>query len=182
MLFKIAITTGISNAVNSSQFKYHDHLSKKLNNPVTAAKTNWSALNTFVNGSKIPLIPLLSVGNRLVIEFLAKANLFNDFFSKQCSPIVNNSSLPANLTFENENILSTFDFSTRDIVKFIKVLDPNKAPGHDVMSIRMIKLCATSISKPLHILFRNCLENESFPNEWKKASIVPAYKKIGNLC
>ena len=41
----------------------------------------------------------------------------------------------------------------------------------------MIKLCAFSISKPLHILFKNSLENECFPSEWKKANIVLAYKK-----
>ena len=67
-------------------------------------------------------------------------------------------------------------------VKFIKGLDPNKAHGHDGISIRMIKLCASWISKPLNILFKNCLENEYFPNEWKRANIsVPAYKKKDKL-
>ena len=41
----------------------------------------------------------------------------------------------------------------------------------------MIKLCATSIAKPLSILFRNCFENQCFPNEWKKAKILPVQKK-----
>ena len=107
----------------------------------------------------------------------AKANLFIDFFSKQCSTIVNNSSLPTNLTFETENRLFTFDFGTGDIINISKALVPNKAHRYDRISIRMIKLCALSISKPLHILFKNCLENECFPNKWKKASIAPAYKK-----
>ena len=103
--------------------------------------------------------------------------MLNDFFSKQCSTIVNNSCLPTNVTFEIENRLSTFDFSTGNILKFIKALNPNKAHGLDGISIRMIKLCAFSISKPLHILFKNSLENECFPSEWKKANIVLAYKK-----
>ena len=103
--------------------------------------------------------------------------MFNDFFSKQCSTIVDNSSLPTNLTFETENRLPTFDFSTGDIIKIIKVLDPNKAHGHDGKSTRMIKLCAFLISKSLHILFKNFLENECFPNEWNREKIVPTYKK-----
>ena len=41
----------------------------------------------------------------------------------------------------------------------------------------MIKLCAFSISKPLHILFKNYLEKDCFPNEWKKANTASAYKK-----
>ena len=61
------------------------------------------------------------------MDFLAKANLFNDFFSKQYSTIVNTSSLPTNLIFETENRLSTFDFSTGNIIKFNKTLDPIKA-------------------------------------------------------
>ena len=41
----------------------------------------------------------------------------------------------------------------------------------------MIKMCASSSAKPLAILFRNCLESECFPKEWKKANIVPVHKK-----
>ena len=130
-----------------------------------------------VNGSKISLIPSLSVDNRLVTNFLAKVNLFNDFFSKQCSLIVNNSSLPTNVTFETENKLPTFDLSTGDIIKFIKTLGPNKAHSHDGISIYMINLYAFSISKLLHFLLKNCLKKEYLPNEWKKANIALTFKK-----
>ena len=171
------LTTDLSNAVNSSKFKYHDHLTKKLNNSKTADKTYCPILKTFVDGSKIHLIPPLSVGNRLVTDFIAKENLFNDFFSKQCSTIVHNSALPTNLTFETENRLSTSDFSTGDTIKFIKALDPNKVHEHDGISIRVIKLCAFSISKVLHILLKNCFEHEFFPNEWKKANNFAALRK-----
>ena len=41
----------------------------------------------------------------------------------------------------------------------------------------MIERCTFSISKSLHIVFKNWLENEHFFNEWKKANIFPAYKK-----
>ena len=41
----------------------------------------------------------------------------------------------------------------------------------------MLKLCATSISKPLHILFNNSVISECFPNEWKKANVIPVHKK-----
>ena len=69
------ITTNISNAVNSSKFKYHDRPAKTLNDSKTAAKTYWSIFRTLVNSSKTLLILLLSVGNRLVTDFLAKAKL-----------------------------------------------------------------------------------------------------------
>ena len=41
----------------------------------------------------------------------------------------------------------------------------------------MLKLCATLILKPLHILFYNSVINGCFPSEWKKANIIPVHKK-----
>ena len=115
------------------------------------------------------------VGNQL--DFLEKANLFNDYFSKQCTTIDNNSDIQANTNFVTEERSSTFEICSSDIAKILRPLDPNKAHGHDKITIRMIKMCASSISKPLAILFRNCLKRECFPKEWKKANIVPAHKK-----
>ena len=103
--------------------------------------------------------------------------MFNDYFSKQCTALDSNSSIPANISFETEEILSTFEICYGDIVKIIRSLDPNKAHGHDEISPRLIKIWASSISKSLVILFRNCLESESFPKEWKKAIMVSVHKK-----
>ena len=109
-------------------------------------------------------------------KFLKKANLFNKFFTQRCNTIENDSTLPNDLVFETTERISSFDIFKDEITKIIKSLDPNKAHGHDGISIRMLKLCASSISKPLLLLFKHSLENECFPNEWKKASIVPIHK------
>ena len=172
-----SITQNISNAVNSSKLKYHEGLALDLNDPKAAPKTYWKILKTFFNETKNPFIPPLLVGNQLVTDFLINLNLFNDYFSQQCTTVGNNSSIPLNITFATEQKVSTLEFCTDDILKIIKSLDPNKAHGHDEISIRMIKLCAISIVKPLSILFRNCFENLCFPKEWKKANIVSAHKK-----
>ena len=118
-----------------------------------------------MNGTEIPLILLLLVGNQLVSDFLEKANLFNDYFSKQCTMIGNSSAIPANTSFVTEERLSTFEICPGDIVKIIRSLVHNKAHGHDEITTRMIKICASSIAKLLAILFRNCLESECFPKE-----------------
>ena len=41
----------------------------------------------------------------------------------------------------------------------------------------MLKICGESISKPLEIIFKSCIEKGQFPNEWKKAIVVPGHKK-----
>ena len=59
-------------------------------------------------------------------------------------------------------------------------LYPNEAYDCDGISLHMSKLCATSISKPLRILFNNSVRNDCFPSEWKKANIMPFHKKVIN--
>ena len=51
-----------------------------------------------------------------------------------------------------------------------------------MLSIQMKKLCGYSICKPLLIIFNDCLNEEKFPSEWKKASTVPVYKKEHKQC
>ena len=81
----------ISDAITSSKLKYYEGLANKLNDPKTGPKTYWKIIKTFLNDTKIPLIPPLLVSNQLVSDFLEKANLFNDYLSKQRTAINNNS-------------------------------------------------------------------------------------------
>ena len=45
----------------------------------------------------------------------------------------------------------------------------NKAHGHDMISIHMLKIC--------EIIFKSCLGQVIFPSERKKVNAVPIYKK-----
>ena len=83
----------------------------------------------------------------------------------QCSLVNNNTELPSVLTKKTCKLLSTVEFSTNDILKITRNLKPNKAHRHDMISIRMLKICDESIYKPLRIIFRSCLKNGKFPSE-----------------
>ena len=63
------------------------------------------------------------------------------------------------------------------IIRIIRSLNINKAHGHDDISIRMLKICDLAIIKPLSIIFRNCINNSTFPDLWKKSNICPIHKK-----
>ena len=86
--------------------------------------------------------------NRFIIDFKEKAELFNSFFSKQCSLITNNSTLATSQSYFHDKRLSTITFSAEDIGKIIWSLNPNKAHGHDNLSIGMFKLCYDAICEP----------------------------------
>ena len=83
------------------------------------------------------------------------------------------------LTKKTHESLSTINFSTDGFLKIIRNLEPNKAHEHNMISIRMIKICDTSICRPLQLIFQSCLESGKFPNEWKKANVAPVHKKGG---
>ena len=73
-------------------------------------------------------------------------------------------------------------FVKNDILKIIQNLNPNKAHGHDKISIRMFKLCDDSLCRPLELILKDCLANGIFPSDWKKVNIVPGYKKNDKQC
>ena len=56
-------------------------------------------------------------------------------------------------------------------------MDSNKAHCHDCVLARMLKLRCPYIIKLLFIIFCNCLKFETFPDDWKKDSVVPVHKK-----
>ena len=136
----------------------------KPNDCQTSYKTCWPILKTRANGKRYT-------------GFKLKANLYNYFLNQQCTTVNNPSSVPENISFETEERIPTLEVCNDNIVKFIRSLDPNKAHGRDRISIGVIKLCATSISKPSQILYKNCLYKECFSQTWKKSNIVPIHKK-----
>ena len=97
--------------------------------------------------------------------------------AKQCSLINTCSDLPTTLTKKTHESLSTIRFTSDDILNIIKNFNPNKAHGHDMISIRMVKLCDASFCKSLELIFKSCLESGKFPLEWKKVNVVPPHKK-----
>ena len=139
-------------------------------------------LKRFFNNKKIPLIPPLFHGNKYVTDFKKKTELLNSFFVKQCFLISNSSELPLNFHYTTEKCLYTLKFSNNDIEKIIQNLDPNKADGHDKISMRIIKICGKSICKPLQLIFSQCIDTSSFPLEWKKANVVAVHKKGDKQC
>lgn len=59
----------------------------------------------------------------------------------------------------------------------IKTLNPKKAHGWDEISIRMIQMASHSITKPLSIIYKNCMNKGIFPDKWKRANVIPIHKK-----
>ena len=93
-----------------------------------------------------------------------KADLFNNHFSKQCSLIPSPSTLPGEIFGPlSYSSLSSFTVDAEILLNLIRSLDINKSHGFDQISVRMLKICDSSIIKPLIIIFNSSLKSGVLP-------------------
>ena len=76
-----------------------------------------------------------------------------------------------------QNVCVILQFRYKDVSKIIRALDIKKVHCHGNISARMIKICGSSILEPLPIIFRNFLNSGIFPDNRKRANIVPGHQK-----
>ena len=117
--------------------------------------TGQYVLKTFLNDKKIPCIPRVFFDNKFVIDFKEKAELFNLFFTEQCSLPKNNNKVPNNLLFLTEKRFSNVQVSNENIIKMINNLDPIK----NYRPVSLLSIC----SKIFQIILFN--ELYKFSNE-----------------
>ena len=120
---------------------------------------------TFLNNTKVPIIPPLFYENEFVTDFKKKAERFNSFLAEQCSLKSNDNKLLSRLHYFTEECLSTTKFSSNDKFDIIQQLNPNKAHSDDMINIRMLKIFGKSICRPLELIFNECILNCIFPSE-----------------
>ena len=67
---------------------------------------------------KIPSIPPILASGKTITNIVEKANLFNNFFASQCTPLENTSKLPP-LLMKTDKRLNTISFKDNDITSII---------------------------------------------------------------
>ena len=72
-----------------------------------------------------------------------------------------------------------FDFqllSCADVGKAIRAMPSNKAPGHDKITISVIKDCLPHILNSITFIINLSLASSTFPRAWKKAEVITHLK------
>ena len=122
--------------------------------PTTSTKPYWSILETDLNNKKVPWISPIYHNNNYITDFKEKAQIFNNFFSKQRTLVENTSNIPIDSSKRTNNLPSTISFTKDDMANIIKNLNPNEGHGFDMISVRMLKICGDSILKSLELFFQ----------------------------
>ena len=77
-------------------------MGNELADPNTSQKSYWKIINRVMNKCLAPKIPPILVNNKFIVNAKEKATEFIKYFSLQCTPLVNNSTLP-DLHYLTEN-------------------------------------------------------------------------------
>ena len=165
--------------METAKLSYLTNLGNKVNNPGTSQKSYWKIINRVMNKCRAPKIPPLLVNNLFILNCREKAQYFNEYFSQQCNPVINNSVLPL-LRFLTNKRLDHLTIKDNEIISLIRKINPNKATGSDGISGQMLLLCDESITLPLQIIFKNILKTSIYPTIWKLANVTPVFKKVIN--
>lgn len=158
--------------------KFYSDISEHLLDPTTSSKTYWK-LTKLVYGNKVVKgIPDLNNGASVVSDTLEKAKLLNKYFAEQCSLPPNSDADPLPVFhLLTQARLPFVETTPGEVRKILLGLNISKACGPDGISNRILRECANSICVPLSRLFNLSFRLGVFPSCWKKANVVPLYKK-----
>ena len=107
--------------------------------------------------------------------------ILNDHFTSVGPTLA--STLPSeNTNFESYiwPVYTTFNLqhtSLSKVLKLLGTLSPNKAPGLENLSCRLLKEAGPIIATPLAFMLNKAIDTGLFPSQWKMAKVFPLYKK-----
>ena len=153
----------VNNLKKTAKEHFEQNLDTLILENISNPKTYWKIMKMLIKSNKgysnIP--PLQNIIqdeglDEVVYEDDEKCELLNKYFSVISSLEDANIPLP-DIEHRTNNFLRDIVITTDEIVDIIKILNPNKASGSDIISHKMLKLCPEKIAVPLQIMFNKSL-------------------------
>ena len=173
----------VNNLKKTAKEHFEQNLDTLILENISNPKTYWKIMKMLIKSNKgcsnIP--PLQNIIQdeglvEVVYEDDEKCELLNKYFSFISSLEDANIPLP-DIEHRTNNFLRDIVITTDEIVDIIKILNPNKASGPDIISHKMLKLCPEKIAVPLQIIFNKSLLQCKYPTSWKIAHVIAIFKK-----
>ena len=127
--------------------------------------------------------PLEGPDGELLTDDFDKATLLNEYFANQATiDIQDTNKLPQINTNDVTSVpaLAQIVTSEREVLQILNSLDANKSTGPDEIPVKLLKLSAHLIAKPLSDLFNKSLDSGVYPSKFKEANVRPIFKKKGS--
>ena len=137
----------------------------------TLTKKFWSHVKSASRNTRIP--ETIYLRGKSSSDTKVKTGMFNGFFFDQFSEA---SSYDIDICFQSDNNFD-IDFNNKRIRDILRNIDCNKAQWPDNIHGVILKTCASSLARPLSIIFELIYNTGILPAEWKCANVVPVFKK-----
>ena len=157
---------------------YWDYITKMIvpsDGSPTPKKAFWSFIKkNRTDNTSISTLKDTRTGE-LITDSVGKANILNSQFQSvftRETPLTEDHK--ASQEFPD---IADVRFTVNGVKKLLENLDPSKAVGPDEIPPRVLKELASDIAPVLTEIFNRSYQTGVMPDDWRKANVVPAYKK-----
>ncbi|CAM4686112.1 unnamed protein product [Lepidochelys kempii] len=165
----------IARACRSEIRKVKSHLELQLARDVKSNKKGFFRYVSNKKKVKESVGPLLNEGGNLVTEDVEKANVLHAFFASVFTNKVSSQTTALGSTAWGGGDQPSVEKEA--VHDYLEKLDVHKSMGPDALHPRVLKELADVIAEPLAIIFENSWRSGEVPDDWKKANVVPIFKK-----
>ncbi len=166
------------------QYAQSLHRKNKLCETPSSARQFWQFVNNHLGRTKSSVIPDLvqttlpdrAAQQRCVASDAEKAKLLNEFFVSQ-TILPDSTKLVPTISQQNSKSFSRLHTTPSDVYDILNTLKTTKSAGCDDIPPRLLRICAGGISSSLASLFNRSFSESKVPAEWKKARVVPVFKR-----
>ena len=152
---------------------YRDYLTGLVRDFRDNPERYWTFIKSLKSSGHVS--PVLECDGVDVKDAAARAARLNQCFSKKFSA-PHTGDLP-DAPALNAPGLSSFSVSPGRVAQLLRELSPHKSCGPDNLSARILRECADELAIPLDIICRLSVRSGVFPSTWKRANIIPVFKK-----
>ncbi|CAM4592414.1 unnamed protein product [Caretta caretta] len=165
----------IARACRNEIWRAKSHLELQLARDIKSKKKGFFRYVGNKKKAKESVGPLLNEGGNLVTEDVEKANVLNAFFASVFTNKVSSQTAALGTTAWGVDGQPSVE---KEVVRdYLEKLDVHKSMGPDELHPRVLKELAAVIAEPLAIIFENSWQTGEVPDDWKKANVVPIFKK-----
>lgn len=173
-----AAKTELNRAIKKLKEHLHSEKNQKIQEFLQelspTADTDYSLWKTAKKTNR-PIIaetPLRASDGNWLRENKDKAEAFAEHLRLTFTPNQHNKEIPAPITPLPNMQEVTARLSINDILRKINELNPNKAPGHDLITGKLIKELPVRAKRLIQHIFNAILRTNYYPNTWKLSKII----------
>ena len=120
-------------------------------------------------------VPSLKQGDRLITGTIGKAEALNDHYQS-----VFTKEPPGPITDKGPSPYQAMEdpfITEAGVLKLLQNIKVDKTTGPDAIAARVMRETAVDLAPVLVSIFMHSINTESVPEDWKKANVIPIFKK-----